>query len=80
MFMELGMILDHSINSIKIWNAQRVWYKIYAHFYILKKIKINFFGDDEHFEYFMDMALKNNRITDWQYRRMYKLYYKSRGI
>ena len=74
MFMELGMKIDDLLDCIRMWNTQRIWYKVYGHFYIKKKIKTKAFKNYQSFQYFMNMVKGNNQIWDWQYKLFYKMY------
>jgi hypothetical protein len=67
MFMELGRRLDNFLVDVRRWNTQRIWYKIYGHFFISQMIRKRGFDDREHFDYFMDIVLKNKQIFRWQY-------------
>lgn len=80
MFMNLGRKLDNAIENNRRWNTQRIWYKIYANFYIKKKIKGNYFTDEEHFKYFMDIVVDSNQISKWQYKYLYKVYKQSKEL
>lgn len=74
MFMELGMKLDNLIERIKEWHRGMFWYKIYAYFFIRKKIKTKAFKDDKHFEHFMESLKYKGQIWEWQYKMFWKMY------
>ena len=76
-FMELGSKVDNLIASIQMLNIKMPWYKIYAYFYVKRRIKAKEFKGDWHFERFMDMA--KCHLWDWQCKRLRKLYVCNTG-
>lgn len=81
-FAELGIKLDNFLVDVQTWNIQRIWYKPYAYFKIVKYINNREFRDEEHFYKVLDYSVgKTNKDINWitgkQYKRFEHKYQQS---
>ena len=79
MFEFIGRKIDEGIEKIMKLNRQRPWYKVYAHFFIIYKMKAKAFRDYEQFDRFMQIVLSNKQISKWQYDKLRAKYITKYG-
>ncbi len=75
MFTKIGIAIDVWIDSLQQWWRVTWIYKFYMYFGIAICIKCGLFKREEHFEYSM-MWAGREQLYRWQFNSLAKMYYK----